>query len=128
MTDLLTVPPTEAIRSSNASVHEEIFEDSAAAAHGTRVICIAVDESDCSEHAFHWALKNTITKDDQVVLLNCRPFNMNAMSYSISGDYSSSLYVTKDWMEAIEANQRQVSHELLRRFGNLVLDKGIKCR
>jgi hypothetical protein len=54
------------------TVHEEVVSDAHHAPH--RVIAIAVDSSEYSQHAFNWALDNIIRPEtDEVVLLNVRP-------------------------------------------------------
>ncbi|KAJ3311010.1 hypothetical protein HDU76_003228 [Blyttiomyces sp. JEL0837] len=126
-TELTTSQPAPTSKATASSVHEEIY-DHEPHHHDRRVICIAVDESEYSDYAFQWALDNTVDKEDQVVLLNCRPYTINAADYSISGDFSTSVYSNKEWAETVEASQRQVSHDLLRKLGNRVLDKGIACR
>ncbi|KAJ3218722.1 hypothetical protein HDU67_004242 [Dinochytrium kinnereticum] len=77
----------------------------------SRVICIAVDPSKYSEYAFSWALQNIVRPEtDQIVLLNVRP------AVSLPAVYGT-LYVDfgKEF-EAIEAANKQESHNLLRAY------------
>ncbi|CAG8834267.1 26389_t:CDS:2, partial [Racocetra persica] len=54
----------------------------------TRVIVIAIDQSEHSQHAFDWAVKNFLRKEsDLVVLVNVRPTPSVPGPYAIGASY-----------------------------------------
>ncbi|KAI9355338.1 hypothetical protein DFJ73DRAFT_759010 [Zopfochytrium polystomum] len=98
-----------------------------AAAPG-RVVACAIDSSENAKAAFDWCLANLFATpgsqiNDQLVLINCRPFQNNPVDYTISGDYSSSLSMSREWVEALEANARAAAHDLLKAFAAEAMDK-----
>ncbi|KAJ3126771.1 hypothetical protein HK098_007150 [Nowakowskiella sp. JEL0407] len=106
-------------------VHEELYDHAHAGSETPpkRVICVAVDSSSHSEYAFNYCLDNIAKKDDQVVLLNCRPVPNYPVAFGISpyGDVS-------EWIDKVEEDAKAESHSLLKQFGATVLKKGIPCR
>ncbi|KAJ3210097.1 hypothetical protein HDU67_005658 [Dinochytrium kinnereticum] len=117
-------------------VHEEIYEGHHAVPK--RVICIAVDNSKYSEHALHWALDNLVHApgtegpQDQIVLLNCRPFTLPGPYFStygdIAGDFAGTTYDNVEWIEKVDEQGRKESHDLLKRYGAKVLSHNVACR
>ncbi|KAJ3100591.1 hypothetical protein HDU97_002121 [Phlyctochytrium planicorne] len=118
------------------SVHEELYEGHHAVPK--RVICIAVDDSKYSEHAFNWAMDNLVHTpgsegpQDQVILLNCRPFTLPGPYFShlgdVAGDFTSTPYENTEWIERMDEQGRLESHDLLKRYGAKVLSKGVATR
>ncbi|KAI8848799.1 hypothetical protein BC829DRAFT_393455 [Chytridium lagenaria] len=122
------IAATEKTVPQQTSVHEEIYEG-----HHTnpkRVICIA--------HAFNWALDNLVHApgtegpQDQVVLLNCRPFTLPGPYYSqyggIAGDFAATSYDNTEWIEKMDEQGRLESHDLLKQYGAKVLGRNVACR
>ncbi|KAJ3117847.1 hypothetical protein HDU96_005224 [Phlyctochytrium bullatum] len=120
-----------------ASIHEEIYGDGFHPAP-RRVVCVAVDSSKYSAHALNWALNNLIHPagdeghEDQVVLLNCRPFTLPGPFFSnvgdIAGDFTSTPYDNPEWIDKVDEQGRIESHDLLKRYGAQVLSRNVACR
>ncbi|KAJ3118184.1 hypothetical protein HDU96_003471 [Phlyctochytrium bullatum] len=116
------------------SVHEEVMQQ-IPQEKARRIICIAVDGSDHSRHAFEWALKNLVHKPseslikDQVVLLNCRKYYPSPAYRSLDslGDISVETR-SSSWYDSLEEAAKLESHDLLKRFGARVLDADVPCR
>ncbi|RKO83799.1 hypothetical protein BDK51DRAFT_33200, partial [Blyttiomyces helicus] len=121
-----TAAPTTAVPQANPSttttneptpVHEEVVS------HGeeahTRVICIAVDESDNSTNALKFTLNHIVKKDyDQIVLLNVRAPFVPLQSFGLmAADYG-------DWYSHAEEEAQRQSHALLKRLGGTVVAEG----
>ncbi|KAJ3069781.1 hypothetical protein HDU98_007167 [Podochytrium sp. JEL0797] len=99
-----------------------------------RVICIAVDEGRDAEHAFNWALRNLVfpNGNDQICLLTVRPLPgksntlmANMSEASLAGTGRSGDLSEED--SALENQNREQSHQLLKKYSNLVIAKGASC-
>ncbi|RHZ53501.1 hypothetical protein Glove_441g79 [Diversispora epigaea] len=81
----------------------------------TRVVVIAIDQSNYSHFAFDWALKNFLRKEsDLVVLVNVRPIPMTPGPYAIGASYMD----FNEIISTLEDQQRQESHTLLHEFAS----------
>ncbi|KAJ3118185.1 hypothetical protein HDU96_003472 [Phlyctochytrium bullatum] len=110
-TTATTQPPAAAQAPVAGSIHEQVIDPHESHAAPQRIICIALDASKYSEHAFNWAVENVVRAEtDQLVLLNVRP------AVSLPAVYGT-LYVDfgKEF-EAIEAANKKESHDLLRAY------------
>ncbi|KAI9142803.1 hypothetical protein BKA69DRAFT_1027172, partial [Paraphysoderma sedebokerense] len=78
------------------------------------------DQSEYSAYAVHYALKNVLRKEtDLVVLLNVRPqVTVPGTTYM---DFT-------DYLAEIEAKNREKSHELLHLFGRQLKKEGISVK
>ncbi|EGF81494.1 hypothetical protein BATDEDRAFT_87718 [Batrachochytrium dendrobatidis JAM81] len=87
-----------------------------------RVVCIAIDGSQFSDHAISWALENVLRKEtDQVVLLNVRPYPLVSMVSTPLVDYSLS-------SDQEEASNKSASHRLLVNAANTITLAGFSVR
>ncbi|RHZ43526.1 hypothetical protein Glove_1033g25 [Diversispora epigaea] len=78
----------------------------------TRVVVIAIDQSNYSHFAFDWALKNFLRKEsDLVVLVNVRSIPMTP---AIGASYMN----FSEIISTLEDQQRQESHTLLHKFAS----------
>ncbi|KAJ3200859.1 hypothetical protein HK099_002487 [Clydaea vesicula] len=114
-------PPIE--KSDSLHLHEQV-DHNELHDNPSRIICIAVDESDSSQYSFKWALENFICKEtDQVFLLHVRP-------YVSVPTYLSPVPMLEDKETEYELDQcnRNFSHELIRDFAKDLLNENIKCR
>ncbi|KAJ3022294.1 UNVERIFIED_CONTAM: hypothetical protein HDU68_009226 [Siphonaria sp. JEL0065] len=110
-------------------IHEEVVKETTVATTPKRVIAVAVDSSPDAEYALQWALDHLINSNDQVCLINVRP-------YAVDGNFGRALDLypayshdyNEDYVDAIENYNRDESHSLLKKFGGLVLSKGATCR
>ncbi|RIB22039.1 hypothetical protein C2G38_1035968 [Gigaspora rosea] len=86
----------------------------------SRVVVIAIDQSEYSQKAFDWAVKNFLRKDsDLVVLVNVRP------SPTTAGPYGASYM---DFAEVIDEQQRVSSHNLLKEFATKLKSHDFACK
>ncbi|ORY51962.1 adenine nucleotide alpha hydrolases-like protein [Rhizoclosmatium globosum] len=93
------------------AIHEDVVQPHEDHKNPERFIAIALDASKNSEYAFDWAIKNLIRAEtDQIILINVRPAVTLPVVYG-------PVYVdlTKE-SEALEAANREASHELLRSY------------
>ncbi|KAJ3066434.1 hypothetical protein HK102_007654, partial [Quaeritorhiza haematococci] len=103
--------------------HSKSDEDITSTSRPRRIVCIAIDHSDCSEYAFNWAIENLIKPEtDQVVLLNSRPVPATV------GPFVSPYVEYGEWASQIEDANREESHSLLKAKGAELLKKGCKIR
>ncbi|KAI9332386.1 hypothetical protein BDR26DRAFT_1010599 [Obelidium mucronatum] len=108
-------------------VHEEVVPSTTQ--EHKRVIAVAVDSSPDAEYAFQWALLHLVNPNDQVCLINVRPF-------AVDGNFGRSLELypafsheyNEEYVDAIENYNRDESHSLLKKYGSQVLAKGAMCR
>ncbi|ORY51954.1 adenine nucleotide alpha hydrolases-like protein [Rhizoclosmatium globosum] len=84
-----------------------------------RVICVAVDDSPQSQYALTWTLDHLASANDQVCILNVRP-------YAIPGYVLGSSFTGT--AEGLERYNRDLSHDLLKKYGDQVLARGVQCR
>ncbi|CAG8580263.1 5171_t:CDS:2 [Acaulospora morrowiae] len=81
----------------------------------TRVVVLAIDQSEYSHHAFEWAVKNFLRKEsDLVVLVNVRPIPSIPGPYAIGASYMDFSEV----VTSIEEQHRVASHALLKDFAS----------
>ncbi|KAF0531637.1 adenine nucleotide alpha hydrolases-like protein [Gigaspora margarita] len=85
----------------------------------SRAVVIAIDQSEYSQKAFDWAVKNFLRKDDLVVLVNVRP------SPTTPGPYGASYM---DFTEIIDGQQRFISHTLLKEFATKLKSHDFACK
>ncbi|RIB25694.1 hypothetical protein C2G38_2241248 [Gigaspora rosea] len=91
----------------------------------TRVIVIAIDQSEHSMHAFDWAIKNFLRKDsDLVVLVNIRPIPTVPGPYAIGASYMDFTEV----ITSLEEQHRVSSHALLQEFAAKLKNHGFACK
>ncbi|KAI8853320.1 hypothetical protein BC829DRAFT_486917 [Chytridium lagenaria] len=127
---------TNNVEVTTPSVHEELY----AVPSGTsrRIICIAVDGSEHAKRAFEWAMSNLVhtpsddtNVKDQVILLNCRKYYATSPFKSLDamGELSlESSMQNSSWFDNLEEVAKQESHDLLKKFGAVVLDANVPCR
>ncbi|KAJ1564430.1 hypothetical protein HK405_014905, partial [Cladochytrium tenue] len=87
-----------------------------------RVVVVAVDDSDNSNHAISWALHHILRRSDLCVLLHARPAATSPGPYG--GMYSD----LADLAAAAEEQQRTESHTLLRAYMRRIRKANIACR
>ncbi|CAG8643559.1 1775_t:CDS:2, partial [Cetraspora pellucida] len=91
----------------------------------TRVVVIAIDQSEHSQYAFDWAVKNFIRKDsDLVVLINVRPIPSVPGPYAIGASYMDFTEV----VTSLEEQHRVSSHALLQEFAAKLKSHGFACK
>ncbi|KAJ3331262.1 hypothetical protein HDU76_003642 [Blyttiomyces sp. JEL0837] len=95
------------------SAHHEIVEHH----HATddqepisRVVAMALDDSEYSQHALDWAISNVIRKTDLVVLLNVRPFVQSP------GPYGAMYMDFTEFLVSAEEQSRNEAHTLLKSY------------
>ncbi|CAG8490863.1 4295_t:CDS:2 [Diversispora eburnea] len=105
--------------SSSTETHQRTPEDTVLATNhdadspNTRVVVIAIDQSNYSHFAFDWAVKNFLGKEsDLVVLINVRPTPMIPGPYAIGSNYIG----FNEIVMSLDDQQRQESHNLLQEF------------
>ncbi|KAJ3084161.1 adenine nucleotide alpha hydrolases-like protein [Rhizoclosmatium globosum] len=94
------------------AIHEDVVQPHENHDQPARIIAIAIDPSRNSEYAFDWAIKNIVRPEDgdQIVLINVRPVVSMPIVYEpVFVDFSKET-------EAIEAANREASHELLQSY------------
>ncbi|CAG8691185.1 10386_t:CDS:2, partial [Dentiscutata erythropus] len=92
----------------------------------SRVIVIAIDQSEHSQHAFDWAIKNFLRKDsDLVVLVNVRPVPMVPGPYAAIG---ASYMDFTEVITSLEEQHRVSSHTLLQEFAAKLKNQGFACK
>jgi nucleotide-binding universal stress UspA family protein len=84
-----------------------------------RIIVIALDQSAYSEHAFHWALDNVLRKSDLAVLLHVRQVPV------IPGPFGALYLDYGEYLDRIEDENREESHDLLRYYAGLLKMKDV---
>ncbi|KAJ3219724.1 hypothetical protein HK099_004619 [Clydaea vesicula] len=103
-------------------IHEEVHNDT----HDQkphRIIAIAIDQSNCADYAFNWAVKNLINPEtDQVVLLNVRPYITAPILYATIMTDKGDQYSKTD-----EAN-KIYSHNLIRKYAEILIKQKVKCK
>ena len=78
-----------------------------------RVICMPVDASIYSRNAIKWAIEKIISKDeDQVVLLNVRPFVAPELSLAVGMPYAP-YTLPLETQQKMEAESKARAHALL---------------
>ncbi|ORY51953.1 adenine nucleotide alpha hydrolases-like protein [Rhizoclosmatium globosum] len=115
-------------------IQEEVFQ--AQKETPKRVICVAVDDSPQSQHALTWTLDHLASANDQVCILNVRPYAIPGyiLGGSFTGTAPGEFYPTasydynEDYVESLERYNRDTSHDLLRKYGEQVLERGVQCR
>ncbi|CAG8746086.1 8280_t:CDS:2, partial [Cetraspora pellucida] len=91
----------------------------------TRVVVIAIDQSEHSQYAFDWAVKNFIRKDsDLVVLVNVRPIPSVPGPYAIGASYMDFTEV----VTSLEEQHRVSSHALLQEFAAKLKSHDFACK
>ncbi|CAG8614630.1 5040_t:CDS:2, partial [Dentiscutata heterogama] len=102
----------------------------------SRVVVIAIDQSEHSQNAFDWAIKNFLRKDgDLVVLVNVRPIP------TVPGQYSALGASYMDFTEVVASLEEQVSlrssicmthrvssHTLLKEFSAKLKSHDFACQ
>jgi nucleotide-binding universal stress UspA family protein len=111
-------------QTSTARSHEELEAEHDELVHSApseddsterRVITIALDHSDCSRHAFNWAITNVIRpQTDLVILTHCRP------TPTIHGPHNSIYIDFTEYMTRIDQEYRNESHSMLRQFAAIL--------
>ncbi|KAI8593222.1 hypothetical protein BDZ88DRAFT_405918 [Geranomyces variabilis] len=103
-------------------VHEELLAQEPPT--HTRIVAIAVDQSEHSEYTVTWAIEHLLNKStDQVVLFNVRDVVNVPASFGLV--YLSDI---REWVDETEKEYMDASHKLLKYYGNRILKAGIKCR
>ncbi|KAI9344286.1 hypothetical protein BDR26DRAFT_1005991 [Obelidium mucronatum] len=106
----------------------------------TRIICIAIDGSKNSDHAFSWCLQNLCRNSsdasasgivDQLVLLHCRAPPPKVLIPSGDDMFAEvAVYNNAEYFEWMNQQARIESHNLLKQYGYRVMegDKGVVVR
>ncbi|KAI9337996.1 hypothetical protein BDR26DRAFT_863407 [Obelidium mucronatum] len=118
------------------AIHEEVMQHQQSPAIPKRVVCVAVDDSPEAQHALTWCLDHLATPNDQVCILNVRPYAIpgyvlgSTFGATSPGEFypSSSYDFNEDYVEGLERYNRDVSHEILKKYGEQVLSRGVQCR
>ncbi|KAJ3149081.1 hypothetical protein HDU89_004084 [Geranomyces variabilis] len=108
-------------------VHEELLAQEPPT--HTRIVAIAVDQSEHSDYTVNWAIEHLLNKfTDQVVLFNVREVVNVPASFGLV--YLSDIRGADpvEWIDETEKEYMDASHKLLKYFGNHILKAGIKCR
>ncbi|RHZ74816.1 hypothetical protein Glove_219g163 [Diversispora epigaea] len=81
----------------------------------TRVVVIAIDQSNYSHFAFDWAVKNFLRKEsDLVVLVNVRPISMTPVPYAMGPKYPQ----FNEIIISIDDQKKEESNTLLQEFAS----------
>jgi nucleotide-binding universal stress UspA family protein len=100
-------------------------QDAEAQSPITRVVVIALDQSNHSQQAFDWALKNFLRKEsDLVVLVNVRPIPSVPGPYAIGASYMDFGEV----VTSLEEQHRVASHTLLQDFAAKLKAQNFACK
>ncbi|CAG8617803.1 23986_t:CDS:2 [Dentiscutata erythropus] len=91
----------------------------------SRVVVIAIDQSEHSQNAFDWAIKNFLRKDsDLVVLVNARPIPTVPGQYTLGASYMDFTEV----IASLEEQHRVSSHNLLKDFAAKLKSHDFSCK
>ncbi|CAG8816248.1 13927_t:CDS:2, partial [Dentiscutata erythropus] len=92
----------------------------------SRVVVIAIDQSEHSQNAFDWAVKNFLRKDsDLVILVNVRPLTTTPGPYATIG---ASYMDLSEVAVSLEEQHRVNSHTLLRKFAEKLKSHDFACK
>ncbi|CAG8603098.1 1690_t:CDS:2, partial [Diversispora eburnea] len=89
----------------------------------TRIVVIAIDQSDYSRYAFDWAVNNFLRREsDLVVLVNVRQIP------SEPGPFAAGYLNFSDVMTSLEDQNKLESHELLHEFAAKLKAEKFACK
>ncbi|CAG8585555.1 34083_t:CDS:2 [Gigaspora margarita] len=116
----------------------------------SRAVVIAIDQSEYSQKAFDWAVKNFLRKDDLVVLVNVRPSPTTPGPYGASymdfteiidgqdlkfffgflemGDFINTSFTNYGETIDLASLQRFISHTLLKEFATKLKSHDFACK
>ncbi|KAI8611398.1 hypothetical protein BC830DRAFT_1141278 [Chytriomyces sp. MP71] len=133
------------------SIGEEVIETTKNHKAPKRVIAVAVDGSPESQYALSWTLEHLANPAgyDQICILNVRPYAVPVHLFGINapGDFMPerstefnevmwtaqtstrfSRTDSQEWVDAMERENRENSHNLLRKYGEQVLSRDVCVR
>ncbi|KAL2613600.1 hypothetical protein R1flu_025292 [Riccia fluitans] len=103
------------------------IEPEMAAPQGKRVM-IAVDDSEASAHAFHWAIGNFLREGDHLIVLSAAPYvNLGFPNADLAVEYGVPIVVSGADSEKAEKKATSQSKLLVQKYVDMGHAKNISC-